>query len=179
MKTHIKSKKKTNKTVRKYPKKYIPSYLSQSNAQTLKQEIDKSQLFYHKKKPKYYVRKSVKTMKIKPSKHVSKAKKLYKIPNMSINKELSRKTGCSIQGLSEIMKKGQGAYFTGSRPGQTPTSWGYARLASSITGGKSSAVDFHILQNHCNHKTSKAYKLALKAKIKHGKGTRKVPKRLI
>jgi hypothetical protein len=172
-------KNKTNKTVKRYPKKYIPSYLSESNARTLKEEIDKSQLFYHKKNPKYYIRRSVKTMKIKPSKHVLNAKKLYKISNMTINKELSRKTGCSIQGLNEIMRKGQGAYFTGSRPGQTPTSWGYARLASSITGGKSSAVDFHILESHCNHKTSKAYSLALKTKAKHGKGTRKVPKRLI
>jgi hypothetical protein len=172
-------KNKTNKTAKYYPKKYIPSYLSQTNAQILKQEIDKSQLFYNKKNPKYYIRKKVKTMKIKPSKHVSKAKKLYKISNLTINKELSRKTGCSIIGLNKIMKKGQGAYFTGSRPGQTPTSWGYARLASAITGGKSSAIDFHILQSHCNQKTSKAYKLALKAKSKHGKGTRRVPKRLI
>ena len=67
------------------------------------------------------------------------------------------------------MKKGQGAYFSGSRPGQTPTSWGYARLASSITGNKAAAVDFHILEKYCNHKTSKAYKLGLKAKKKHGK----------
>ena len=41
------------------------------------------------------------------------------------------------------------------------------------------AVDFHILQKYCNRKTSKAYKLAVKAKKKHNKGTRKVPKRLM
>ena len=98
---------------------------------------------------------------------------------MAINNELEKKTGCSIDGLNQIMKKGQGAYFSGSRPGQTPTSWGYARLASSITGGKSAAIDFHILDKECNHKTSKAYKLALKSKKKYHTGTRKVPKRLI
>ena len=41
------------------------------------------------------------------------------------------------------MKKGQGAYYSsGSRPNQSAHSWGYARLASAITGGKSAAVDF-------------------------------------
>lgn len=168
---------KKNKTKKLYPKKYIPKYLSNSNAETIKKEIDRSQKMY--KKGKYYIRKNVSTMKIKPSKHVLKAKKIYKLENMLINKELEKATGCKIEGLQQIMKKGQGAYFTGSRPGQTPTSWGYARLASAITGGKSAAIDFHILEKYCNHKTSKAYKLALKSKQKHKKGTRKVPKRLI
>lgn len=166
-----------DKTKKRYPKKYIPKYLSLKNANFIKKEIDKSNKLY--KKGKYYLRKGVKTMKIKDSKHVKTAKKLYNIKNMSINKELSIKTGCDLEGLKQIMKKGQGAYFTGSRPGQTPTSWGYARLASAITGGKSSAIDFHILSKYCNKKTSKAYKLAVKAKKKYNKGTRKVPKRLI
>ena len=165
------------KTKKKYPKKYIPKYLSKKNAEIIKKEIDKSQKLYKKKK--YYIRKSVNSMKIKESKHVVNAKKIYNIKNMVINKELEKKTGCSIDGLNQIMKKGQGAYFSGSRPGQTPTSWGYARLASSITGGKSAAIDFHILDKECNHKTSKAYKLALKSKKKNNFGTRKVPKRLM
>lgn len=159
------------------PKKYIPKYLSKSNAQVLKKEIQKSRKAY--KKGKYYIRKAVKTMKVQESKHVKNAKKLYGIRTMKINKELSRKTKCSLKGLQKIMQKGKGAYFSGSRPGQTPTSWGYARLASSITGGKSAAVDFHILDEHCDHKTSKAYKLAQKSRKKHKKGTRKVPKRYL
>jgi hypothetical protein len=53
-----------------------------------------------------------------------------------------------------------GAYYSsGSRPNQTAESWGKARLASSITGGKASKVDFHIIKDGCNH-TKKAYKLA-------------------
>ena len=171
----VKSKKKHSK--KKYPKKYIPSYLSKTNALTLKKEIDTSQKMYKQKK--YHVRKKVDSMKIKESQHVKNAKKIYNIKNMKINKELSKKTGCKIEGLKQIMKKGQGAYFSGSRPGQTPTSWGYARLASTITGNKAAAVDFHILEKYCNHKTSKAYKLGLKSKKKHGKGTRKVPKRIL
>ena len=64
---------KNNKTKKLYPKKYIPKYLSNSNAETIKKEIDRSQKMY--KKGKYYIRKNVSTMKIKPSKHVLKAKK--------------------------------------------------------------------------------------------------------
>ena len=50
-----------------------------------------------------------------------------------------------------------------------------ARLASTISGGKASAVDFHILENTCKP-SSKALKLAKTAKKKHGYGTRRVPK---
>jgi hypothetical protein len=97
----------------------------------------------------------------------------YKIKNISPNKELAKKTKCSISGLRQIVKKGQGAYYSsGSRPNQSGHSWGRARLASSITGGKAAAVDFHILEKTCK-KGSKALKLAKNVK---GKGTRRVKK---
>jgi exo-beta-1,3-glucanase (GH17 family) len=160
----------------KFPKKYIPSYLSLSNSKTLKSEIKKSQKHY--KKGKYYTRKNVTSAKAKGSQHVRNAKKIYGVKTVKVGKDLANKTGCSIEALSKIMKKGQGAYFTGSRPNQTPHSWGIARLSSAITGGKSSAVDFKILQNGCDS-TSKALGLAKKARIRHNKGTRKVPKRKI
>ena len=45
--------------------------------------------------------------------------------------------------ISTIIKKGQGAYYSsGSRPNQTPHSWGYARLGSSISGGKACCCRF-------------------------------------
>ena len=57
------------------------------------------------------------------------------------------------KGVKQIVKKGEGAYFSsGSRPNQTPQSWGLARLASSITAGKSAAVDYDIIKKGCNHK---------------------------
>ena len=41
--------------------------------------------------------------------------------------------------LKKVMKRGQGAYFSsGSRPGQTPTSWGLSR-ARSFASGKGGA----------------------------------------
>lgn len=161
---------------RRYPKKYIPKGLKKRNAITLKKEIDKSQEMY--KKGKYHLRKTVKSATKKKSKHVERAKKIYKMDKIVINDELSKKTGCSKEALEKIMKKGQGAYFTGSRPNQTPHSWGVARLSSAITGGKSAAVDYNELKNGCR-KTSKALKMANKALKKHKRGTRKVPKRYI
>ena len=60
--------------------------------------------------------------------------------------ELEKATGCSIDALKKIVNKSEGAYFSsGSRPNQTAQSWGYARLASAITGGKSAAVDYKII----------------------------------
>lgn len=165
-----------NQTQKKYPKKYIPSYLSSSNAKTIKKEIDKSQREY--KKGIYHIRKHVKSTKKKESKHVQNAKKIYKVHTLKVNKSLSKKTGCSINAMNKIIKKGQGAYFTGSRPNQTPHSWGVARMASAITGGKSAAVDFKILNKGCK-KNSLALKLAKRAVKKHKRGTRKVPKRLM
>ena len=37
--------------------------------------------------------------------------------------------------LRQVMRRGKGAYFSsGSRPGQTPTSWGVARARSFASG---------------------------------------------
>jgi hypothetical protein len=86
--------------------------------------------------------------------------KMYAVSSIKPSKELSRKTGCSMRGLERIVKKGMGAYYSsGSRPNQTPLSWGYARLGSSITGNKASVVDNSILRQECT-KTSKALRLS-------------------
>ena len=98
------------------------------------------------------------------------AMKKYGIKNMTIGKELAAKTGCSISALKQIVRKGEGAYYSsGSRPNQTARSWGLARLGSALTAGKSAAVDFNIIDKGCNHNKS-AYKMALKAKKKYGFG---------
>ena len=121
-------------------------------------EIEKSKKLY--KKNIYYTRKKMSSFKSKPSRHVVKAKKMYQINSISPSENLAKKSGCSKAGLMKIVKKGQGAYYSsGSRPSQTAHSWGIARLASSLTGGKSSGVDLHILQMYCN-KNSKALKIA-------------------
>jgi hypothetical protein len=91
---------------------------------------------------------------------------MYNIENITPNKALAKKTGCKLVGLKQIVRKGEGAYYSsGSRPNQTPQSWGLARLASAITAGKASTVDFDILKKYCNH-TKPAFLLAKKLKLK-------------
>ena len=156
------------------PVKYVPKTLSKKDKEKQRQMLKKSRNLY--KKGIYYTRKKINSFKSKVSPHILKARKIYKIENIKPSKELAKKTKCSIQGLRKIVKKGMGAYYSsGSRPNQTAHSWGYARLASSITSGKSAAVDYNILKEGCK-KNSKALKLANKAKKKHGHGTRRVPK---
>lgn len=158
----------------KVPIKYLPNTLTKKDRKKQSKQLRKSRKLY--KQGKYYVRKPVKSFTSKPSRHVIKAKNIYGVKSVVPSKELATKTGCSVDALEKIVNKGMGAmYSSGSRPNQTAHSWAYARLASAVTGGKSAAVDFHIIRDGCR-KTGKAYKLALKAKKKHGHGTRKVRK---
>lgn len=145
----------------KIPKRYIPEHLSKKDKKTLRKQLKKSRKEYTKKK--YHLRKNVKSFKSKISPHIVKAKKIYKISNIKPSTKLANATKCSISSLRQIVKKGKGAYYSsGSRPNQTPHSWGYARLASAITGGNASIVDINELKRGCK-KNSKALKLAKKA----------------
>jgi len=154
------------------PMRYIPTNLTKKDKNTIKKELVKSRKLY--KRGIYHTRKKIKSFKSKKSNHVLTAKKIYKIKNILPNKELSRKTGCSIKTLKKIENKGMGAYYSsGSRPNQTAKSWGRARLASAITGGKASAIDLDILKKGCSS-TSKALKLAIKSKKQGMRSTRHV-----
>jgi len=140
------------------PRRYIPSLLSKKDKIKQKNMILKSRKLY--KKNKYFTRKKLSSFHNTTSKHILKAKNIYNIDKIIPSRELVKKTGCSLQALNKIVSKGEGAYYSsGSRPNQTPQSWGYARLASAITGGKASKVDFHILEEGCNH-SGKAFRLA-------------------
>lgn len=142
------------------PKTYLPSSISNKDKKIINRELKRSRKLYKLKK--YYTRKPIKSYKHKKSKHLLKLSKIYKLNNVSINNTLSKKTGCSIKSLKQIERKGMGAYYSsGSRPNQTAKSWGLARVASSVTGGKSSLIDYNILVNGCK-KNSKALKLATK-----------------
>ena len=159
------------------PLKYLPKRLTKKDKKKQAKQLKKSKKAY--KKGIYIHRKPVDSYKSKKSQHILNAERIYNIQNLSVNNELANKTGCSINALNKIIKKGMGAYYSsGSRPNQTPHSWGIARLASSISGGKAVAVDYNILAEGCKS-GSKALKLAKKSRIKNGYGTRKVPKRKI
>ena len=141
-------------------KKYVPDSLSKKDKLKQKKMLLKSKKLY--KKGKYFTRNKLKSFKSKKSRWVKKASEMYNVENLTPNKKLSKNTGCSIKGLNDIIKKGQGAYYSsGSRPNQTAHSWGIARLGSALTGGPSSKVDYHILSEECR-KNSKPVKLAKK-----------------
>jgi hypothetical protein len=162
------------KTIKKYPKKYVPKKLTSKDKKTQKKMIDKSRQMY--KQGKYFTRKKVASYDNKTSPHILNARKIYGVEKIIPSEELAEKTGCSIEALDKIVKKGEGAYYSsGSRPNQTGHSWGYARMASAITSGKAAAVDYNILKEGCKP-SSKALKLANKSRKKHKFGQRKVPK---
>jgi len=149
----------------KFPVRYIPNKLTRKDKQKQIQMLKKSRKMY--KKGKYYIRKQIPSFKNKKSNHITDAYKIYNIKNIKPNQELAEKTGCSLSALNQIVKKGQGAYFSsGSRPNQTAQSWGLARLASSITAGKAAAVDYNIIEKGCKH-NKKAFILANQARKKY------------
>ena len=158
----------------KFPIRYVPNVLTRKDKKKQINMIIKSKKLY--KKHKYYTRKNISSYKNKKSNHISNARKIYNIKNITPNKELARKTGCKISALKQIVKKGEGAYYSsGSRPNQTPQSWGLARLASSLTSGKAAAVDYDIIKKGCNHK-KKAFLLANKSRKKYKFGHSKTKK---
>lgn len=154
--------------------RYIPKMLNKKDKQKQSQMILKSKKLY--KKHQYYTRKHLPSFHNQTSKHIINAKKIYKLDKIYPNKSLSVKTGCSISALKKIVKKGEGAYYSsGSRPNQSAQSWGLARLASSVTGGKSAAVDYNILEEGCQH-NKKAFQLAKKSKKQYKFGHSKTKK---
>ena len=156
------------------PLRYIPKSLSKRDALAQKKMLLKSRKLYAQHQ--YYTRKKI-AYSHKTSSHIQNAKKMYNVDAIVPSQELSNKTGCTMSALQQIVKKGEGAYYSsGSRPNQTPHSWGYARLASALTSGKAAAVDFDILKDGCDH-NKKAFKLAQLAHKKYKFGlpkTRKV-----
>jgi hypothetical protein len=154
------------------PLRYIPKNLTRKDKITQRRMLRKSRKLYKSTKKQYYTRKPLASYKNKTSKHILKARRLYKLDHIMPSGALAKATGCSLQALKKIVSKGEGAYFSsGSRPNQTAQSWGLARLASAVTGGKAAAVDYKIIDQGCNHKKA-AYRLAKKAKAK---GIHRVP----
>lgn len=139
---------------------YVPPSLTKKDKKKQKKMLFQSRKQYKNKT--YKVRERLASFRNKKSNHIEHAKRIYHIDKIVPNQELSKKTGCSLSALKKIVEKGEGAYFSsGSRPNQTPQSWGLARLASAITSGKASKIDFDIIEKGCDHH-KKAYLLAKK-----------------
>ena len=145
--------------------RYLPKRLTRKDKTKQSNQLIKSRRLY--KKGIYHSRPKVASFKSKKSQHIMKAEKLYNINKIGATDELAKATGCSKKSLAKIINKGAGAYYSsGSRPNQTPQSWGLARLASSLTAGKAAAVDYDIIKKGCNH-NKKAFILANKSRKKY------------
>lgn len=170
----LKNKKRTHARSFHVPRRYIPKQINKKDAKLQHKELKRSRRLY--KKGIYYTRKKLHSFKSRSSNHIADARRIYKLDTIAPSTALAKKTGCSIKALKKIVRKGEGAYFSsGSRPNQTAQSWGYARLASAVTGGKASAVDYSILKSGCK-KNSKALRLASHSTHLQKHGTRRVPK---
>ena len=159
------------KTKIKINKRYLPNRLTKKDRRLQATMLLKSRKMY--KKGLFYTRKKVSSFQSKKSRHILNAERMYKVDKIDATNNLAKATKCSTNALKEIIRKGEGAYYSsGSRPNQTAQSWGKARLASAITGGKAAVIDYNILEKGCK-KNSRALRLA---KIARKKGTRKAPK---
>lgn len=128
------------------PPKINPIYyagLGEVDAKIQRKRIRKSQK--ESEKGVYRVRPTPKSYKYKPSMHVVNFDRTYGV-SITALKKVAILTGVSVSKQKRILSKGRGAYFSsGSRPGQTPSSWAYARLASALLGRGACTVDQHIL----------------------------------
>jgi hypothetical protein len=160
-----------NSTVSSVPYRYLPKQLSRKDRNAQIGSLQKSRRLY--RQGKYFIRPAIKSFQSKKSDHIRRAENMYGITPIVPGKALANATKCSVEALQKIVRKGEGAYYSsGSRPNQTAQSWGIARLASAVSGGKSSAVDFRILEEGCDHRTSKAYRLAKKSLQKYTRGAK-------
>lgn len=140
------------------PGRYAPKNLTKRDRKKQLNNLRKSRKLY--KKGVYFTRPKIASFPNKKSPHLEHAYKKYGVNNMAPSRKLVKATKCNVKTLKKIISKGEGAYFSsGSRPSQTAQSWGYARLASSLTGGNASIVDFHLLNEGCQS-DSVALKLA-------------------
>ena len=156
------------------PMRYVPRTLSRNDRRKQVAMLKRSRRLY--KRGQYYGRSiKLKSYPHVASNHVVTARRMYRVDRIVPNAALAKVTGCSVGALKKIVKKGEGAFYSsGSRPNQTPQSWGYARLASAITGGKAAGVDYAILNNGCKKNKSRALRLANASRKKYHHSVRKV-----
>jgi len=74
-------------------------------------------------------------IKTRTSSYTQKFRKKYG-QNVKSLPEISKATGVPLKTLQTIYNRGLAAWRTGHRPGASPQAWGYARVHSFVTKGK-------------------------------------------
>jgi len=125
--------------------KHYSSGLSHKDKKKQLRSLKKSKKAY--KSGKYVSRPKLKSFKSKKSSWTQKFHKKY--PDVKSIKQISDATGIPKKALSQVKRKGMGAYYSsGSRPNQTAESWGMGRMYSYILGGPTRRVDKHITEKY-------------------------------
>ncbi len=92
--------------------------------------------------------------KTKPSVHTKRYKDMYgehlsEAKQMAGIKKKAEETGISYSILKKVFDRGVAAWKSGHRPGTTPSQWGYARINSFATGGKTrTTADADLWKKH-------------------------------
>jgi len=94
------------------------------------------------------------SFKSKPSSWTTKFNKKYgdqldKMKGGRSKRNIAKVTKIPVKALDAVYDKGRGAYYSGgSRPNQTPDSWGRARMYSYIMGGKARQIDKEVTKKY-------------------------------
>jgi len=143
------------KTRKLYPLRYF-SGLTKIQKTMRNREIKKFGSM-HWKDPRAYVGfKTDKYGKRKTSNHTQKFRKLF--PDAKSLKEKASATGVPERYLRQSYNRGLAAWRTGHRPGATEQQWGYARVHSLLTCGKTHYTTDSDIVKRAKSKSMKAKK---------------------
>jgi hypothetical protein len=76
-----------------------------------------------------------KGQKTRTSSYTQRFRKKYG-PDVKSLPEIAKATGVPLKTLKTVYNRGLAAWRTGHRPGASPQAWGYARVHSFVTKGK-------------------------------------------
>ena len=138
-----------------YPLKYYKT-LSRKKKTQRKKEIKRFGAMSWKNPKAYVGFKTDEGVKTKPS---SYTKKFYSLlPKAKSLKQKAQQTGVPLAEIKESYNRGLAAWRTGHRPGSTQQQWGYARVHSFLTCGKTYQTTDSDLAKKAKSKSVKARK---------------------
>ena len=123
------------------PDRYLEGLKGNERTKQIKSIVEK------KERPKTSFKSKESTWTVKFDKKYGK--QLDNMKGGRSKRNIAKITGIPYKALDAVFKKGEGAYYSsGSRPNQTPQSWGRARMYSYILGGNARKIDAEITKKY-------------------------------
>lgn len=135
------------------PAKYF-SGLSKKDKETRKREIKRFGAKSPRDSSAYIGFKTDVGRKTRSSNYTRKFQRIF--PNAKSLQEKSEATGVPLTALQESYDRGMAAWRTGHRPGATQQQWGYARVHSLLTCGKTYKTTDSDIVRSAKHRSAKA-----------------------